>query len=462
MEPENLRFGGGAADTLLHPLVAVGMVLAIILILCLPRKYAVAPLLLSIFTIPIAQVVVLAGIHFTVLRILILAGLVRWAVSRRPSTGGMFIGGFNSIDRVVALWTVLATIVFSLQWMQTQAVIKSLGNFLDALGGYLVLRFLIQDVEDVKRAIKVFAVISLIVGACMINEQVTHRNIFGLLGGVGITPAVREGKTRAQGAFAVYIDAGVFGGILIPFFIWLWKAAKSRVAAALGLVGATAMTLASNSSTSQLAYAAGIVGLCLWPMRKRMRLLRRGFVLTLIALHLVMKAPVWALIARIDLTGSSSGYHRFELVDNCIRHFTDWWFLGYRNYDTWGWDMWDLSNQFVAVALTGGLVTLALFIAILSRSFAGLGNARKAVEGRVEEWFLWSLGAALFANVVAFFGCSYMAQMQMAFFALLAMISVAIFEATQFVVVPADTIDEVFVPSLTGRVANQHPIASIR
>ena len=114
MEPENLRFGGGAADTLLHPLVAVGMVLAIILILCLPRKYAVAPLLLSIFTVPIAHVVVLGGIHFTVLRILILAGLVRWAVSRKAVNRSMFIGGFNSDDReTVALWTVLATIVFT-------------------------------------------------------------------------------------------------------------------------------------------------------------------------------------------------------------------------------------------------------------------------------------------------------------------------------------------------------------
>ena len=83
MEPQNLRFGGGATETLLHPLVAVEMVIAIILILCLPRKYAIAPLLFGVFTIPLGQVVVLAGIHFTVLRILILAGLVRRAASKQ-------------------------------------------------------------------------------------------------------------------------------------------------------------------------------------------------------------------------------------------------------------------------------------------------------------------------------------------------------------------------------------------
>ena len=37
--------------------------------------------------------------------------------------------------------------------------------------------------------------------------------------------------------------------------------------------------------------------------------------------------------------------------------------------------------------------------------------------------------AALLAHVVGWFGCSYMAKMQMALFPLLAMISVAIFEA---------------------------------
>ena len=61
MEPEHLRFGGGATETLLHPLVAVEMLIAIILILCLPRKYAIAPLLFAVFTISLGQVVVFGG-----------------------------------------------------------------------------------------------------------------------------------------------------------------------------------------------------------------------------------------------------------------------------------------------------------------------------------------------------------------------------------------------------------------
>jgi hypothetical protein len=429
MEPQNLRFGGGATDTVLNPLMALVMGVALILIVCLPRKYAIAPMILGIFTVPINQVLVIGGVHFTIMRILILAGLTRWGRSRRIQPTGVFAGGFNSIDRVFALFALLYLITSSLDWMEVSAVIKGLGTFLDGLGGYFVLRLLIRDKEDIHRAIKVFAIVAFVMGICMLNEQITHHNIFGLLGG---RVAERDGKFRSQGAFEVFLTAGAFGATLLPLLVWLWSDTKSRVIAYLGIAGATAMTLTSNSSTPDLAYVGGIMALCFWPFRRRLRIFRWGLVLSLIGLQLVMKAPVWALIARIDLTGSSSGTHRYMLVDNFMRHFGDWWIMGFKDYNTWGWDMWDLSNQFIAYGLGGGLITLALFITLLSRSFGGLGRARKRVaHNRSEEWFFWCLGAGLFAHVVAFFGMSYFDQMQFAFYALLAIISVAVSRVTR-------------------------------
>ena len=418
MEPQNLRFGGGTAETLLHPLVAVAMLLAIVLILLLPRKYIIVPLLLAIFFIPKGQVLVLAGAHFTAAKILFLIGLVRWAVSRRS-----WSGGFNSIDRVFVLFALCSPIVFTLQWMESQAVIKSLGDLMDTLGGYFVLRFAIQDRDDVRRTIKVLAVIAMISSVCMINEQVTGSNIFAQLGGMPVT-TVRDGKIRSQAAFEVFITAGTYGATLLPLLVWLWSDSKSRFLTGLGMIGATVMTITCHASTTLGAYAAGMLGLCLWPLRKKMRLLRWGLVFTLVALHVVMNGPVWSLIEKVDLTGSSSSYHRYMLIDNCIRHFGDWWLLGFKDYDKWGFDMWDLSNQYVAYAVSGGLATLMLFIAIISRSFAGIGTARKLVAGdRNEEWLLWCLGAAVFAHVVAYFGIGYFDQMQVAWFVLLAIVS---------------------------------------
>ena len=93
-----------------------------------------------------------------------------------------------------------------------------------------------------------------------------------------------------------------------------------------------------------------------------------------------MHGPVWSLIEKIDLTGGSSSYHRYMLVDNCIRHFSDWWLIGYKNYGDWGFDMWDLCNQFVVAALTGGLVTLVLYITIFKRSFRGDRDGKETGE----------------------------------------------------------------------------------
>jgi hypothetical protein len=427
MEPQNLRFGGGATDTVLNPLMAMVMAVALILIVCLPRKYAIVPMVLGIFTVPIDQVLVIGGVHFTVMRILILAGLSRWGSGGMQPTG-VFGRGFNSIDRAFTAFTLLYLITSSLDWMEMSAIIKGLGTFLDGLGAYFALRLLIRDKEDIQRTVKVFAIVAFVMGACMINEQITHHNIFGLLGG---RVAERDGKFRSQGAFEVFLTAGAFGATLLPLLVWLWSDAKSRTMAYLGMVGATAMTATSNSSTPDLAYVGGIMALCFWPLRKRMRIFRWGLVCVLVSLQLVMKAPVWALIARIDLTGSSSGTHRYMLVDNFMRHFRDWWIVGFKDYNTWGWDMWDLSNQFVAYGLGGGLVTLVLFITVLSRCFSGVGRARRLVANRSEEWFFWCLGAALFAHVVAFFGMSYFDQMQFALYALLAIISVAVSQVTR-------------------------------
>lgn len=418
---------------MLNPLVAVWLLIVIVLILTRPRGQVITVYLLSCFTIPIGQVVVMGGVHFTVLRILVLVGLVRRATARGSSLGGKLPGGFNAVDRVVVLWTVSALTILSLQWMEMQSLIHNVGDLVDSLGGYLVVRFLVPDGEAIRRTIKALAVICVIQGACMINEQINHLNVFGYLGGISLAVAVRDGQIRSSGTVG-YLGAGVFSGALIPLFLWLWTKGKSRTAACAGLVGATVMVITSHSSTSLLAFGGSLVGLSFWPLRKQMRLVRWALSLTLLALHLTMKAPVWALIARVDLTGSSSGDHRYRLMDGCIRHFSDWWLLGCKYFNDWGWDMWDLCNQFVVVALTGGLVTLVFYIAIFSRSFGSIGTARKRVGGdRGREWLFWCLGSSLFATVVAHFGMNYMAQLMMGFFPLLACISVATFEAKQAV-----------------------------
>jgi hypothetical protein len=329
--------------------------------------------------------------------------------------------------------------------MHPQAFIKFVGDLIDSLGGYLAVRFLIPDREAVRRTIKVLAVVCMMQGLFMVSEQFTRQNVLGFLGAA--SPAMREGHIRSEGVLGA-LHGGTLAGVLMPMFVLLWNERKSRLAACAGLAGSTAMVWASHASTSALACGASLLALAFWPLRKRMRLVRWGIVAMLVGLHLVMNGPVWSLIEHIDVTGGSSSYHRYMLVDNCIRHFSDWWLLGYKDYGSWGFDMWDLCNQYVSVALTGGLISLVCYIAIFSRSFGFIGNARKLVDGdRRQEWFLWCLGSVLFAHVVAYFGINCTVELLLLFFALLTWISVTTRDTGQMVVPAAETLDEVHFPT---------------
>jgi hypothetical protein len=259
----------------------------------------------------------------------------------------------------------------------------------------------------------------------MAFEKVHQVNVFGFLGGVRAVPEVRAGSVRAQGPFQHELLAGTFGATLLPLFFLLWKSGKSRLLGVLGVIAATVMVLTSASSTPVLAYGAAMIGICAWPLRKRMRLVRWGIVAGLVGLNMVMKAPVWFIIQHIDIVGGSSGYHRAMLVNDFILHFRDWWLMGTTENARWGFTMWDLCNQYVAEGQVGGLATFICFIAMICICFSSIGTARKAVEGDRQEWYFWLLGATLLSHIIAFFGISYFDQTRVSWFALLIMIQVA-------------------------------------
>lgn len=429
MPPDHARvFGEGAASTVLSVPVLVAMLLAIILILALPRKYVFVPLLVMFFLVPPGNQVFVAGVHLFVYRMLILVGLLRMIGARTTQQGDSLVaGGFNAVDSAFLVCTCCQVFAVTLLFLNTDALINQTGFLLDCLGGYFLLRFLIRDDEDIYRAIKCFAFLTLVLAVGMLIEHSKQINVFGMfLGGMQTVPDVRDGAVRSQGTFAHELLAGAFGATLLPLFLLLWKNGKAKLIAAVGVAGTAIMTWTSNSSTSLLAWVAGIVAVCLWPARGKMRTIRWGIVVSLVLLQLVMKAPIWFVIAHIDLTGSSSSWHRAAIVDAFIRHFGDWWLLGVKDTGSWGWDMWDAQNQFVAVGETGGIIAFVFFIAMITRCFKRLGNARRAIEGEsLQEWSFWFLGAALFAHVVGFFGVNYFDQTKFAWFALLAMISAA-------------------------------------
>jgi hypothetical protein len=448
LEPQHLRFGGGTVETVLNPIVLLIVLVVGALVLFWPRAKAIAPFIAGSMLIPMDQVLLIGGMHFPMLRLLALFGIARLVRDKLSSKSGIFSGGINKIDVAMILCTLVIALAGVLLFQQSAALIFQLGNIYTTFGIYFLLRFLIRSEEDILVMIRTLAYVAAAIALVMTLETLTGHNPYALLGGARASMyanvVARDDRFRAQGPFGHSILAGVFGAILLPLFVLLWQSRrKNRWIAALGMVSATVITLTSNSSTPVLAYAGGVLALCLWPIRNWMRVVRWGVVITIVSLHMVMKAPVWHLISRIDISGGSSGYHRFMLIDQCIRHFGDWWLIGVKSTYEWGWDMWDTANQYVGTCDTSGLLAFILFLATIVYSFKYLGKARMRVGNKKQQIFLWALGAALFANVVAFVGISYWDQTQVIWYGLLAAISAATVirapqKATAAVAAPAE------------------------
>ncbi len=427
MESANSAWG---QETYLHPAVAGAMLIAIALIFLLSQRHVIVPIISGGLLIPMDQVVVAGPFHFHVLRILILAGWIRAVAGWLNSRHSFLSRRINVIDKLVVVFGLVDAIGYVLLWDGSgSAFVNRFGALYTVFGIYFLFRFLIRNDADVATAIRVLAYVSAIIAVVMLMEHATGKNPYGFLGGSRAfareSLMIRAEKFRAMGPFQHPILAGTFGGISIPLFIGLWLSrGKHRLCAVIGILSATAIVLASASSTPMVACASGVLALTLWPVRRHMRVVRWGLALSLVALHLVMKAPVWALIQRVDLVGGSSSYHRYYLLDRFIRHFEEWWLVGVKNTDVWGIDMWDHANQYVAVGTSSGLVPLVLFIAIIACAFKYLGAAAKRFEAEHgKSLLLWALGAALFANVMGFFGISYVDQTMLVWWGLLAMIS---------------------------------------
>jgi hypothetical protein len=403
--PENIKFGGGALDSSMHPVVMLLLLIGVVLMFVLPRRKLIVLQLTLTFLTPYGEQLNLGGAHFYLTRILIIFGLLRvWTVrtaeDRVPRP-------LNWVEKAFITAACLGAFSVMMLFLETQAFINQTGFLIDAVGGFFLYRYMVRDEEDVVRALKTLAVIVSVLGTTMLIEKRFEFNVFGFIGG-RMYPFVREGALRAQGTFQGPIPCGTFGATSLALFLWLRNTGKANGAAIAGLIGAIAMVATSASSTPLLAFLATILGLMMWPVRGYMRYIRWGLAILALSVHLAMKAPVWFLINHVDLVAGNSGYHRAMLIDACVKHFGDWWLFGVKSTGNWGWDLWDQANQFVAVAENGGLLAFLFFMTLLSCAFSYIGTARKMVAGdKKQEWGFWMLGTSLFTHVVAFFGISY-------------------------------------------------------
>lgn len=352
--------------------------------------------------------VVVGNLHFTMLRLLVLIGCARLIIRKE-----MRSIQWLRLDTVMLLWILAGTLAYTLLWQSWDALTNRLGIAYDAVGLYLIFRAVIRDIDDIVRTCKLFAVLLAPVAACMLVEKLSGRNFFHSFGGVPEFTEIRDGVLRCQGPFLHPILAGTFGAVWLPMFVGLWwHNRKNRIVAAIGILSSTVITLASGSSGPLAAYMAGVLACMMWPMRRKMRLIRWSIGLGVVLLSLVMKDPVWFIFARINIFSASTGWHRANLLDKTIRHFFDWWLVGVKNTEVWGVWWGDITNQFILQGVRGGLVTFLLFVYIVVLAFSAIGRTLAGISGETlrSRKFVWAVGCTLFSHVIAFQDVAYFDQ----------------------------------------------------
>jgi hypothetical protein len=404
--------------TVVHPAGATLCALLALALFFVPRRWAFLPLVLLACFVSSAQRVMVAGLNFDFLRLLVMAGWIRVLV--RGEARGL---AWNLIDTCVLLYAVIGVTTHSVLHADWDAVKYRLGWAYDVIGLYFLCRFLLQGLPDPRLVAKAFVVASVPVAIVFAIEYATHRNLFSVLGGVPETTWMRGGRLRCQGPFAHPIIAGVFWASQLPLVASLWTwGGRWRTWSVVGMLAMTFTVATTNSSTSLMAAIFAGVAMCAFPLRRRMAFIRWGAVLAIVALHMVMKAPVWHLLARATVLDASTGWHRFYVIDQSIRHLDEWWLLGTKSTESW--DVTDLTNEYVFVGVEAGAFALAAFLVTIALCFRRVGLRCAQLEAnRPACWTTWALGASLFVHCTNFIGVAYFGQARLVWYLALALIA---------------------------------------
>jgi hypothetical protein len=397
-----------------------------ILLLALPRRHALVPVIMICCYMTMGQSVVLAGFHFTMIRLLIAVGWLRVLVRgelRRIEP--------NDLDAIVLCWAGVSFVSYLVLWRTGDALIYKLGGTFNILASYFLFRMLLLRTEDVIQALRAMAILVVPLAGMMLLEKSTGRNPFAVFGGVSEFTAVRDGVLRCQGPFSHPILAGTFGATVLPLLACLWLDDWfGKLLATIGIASAIIIGITSGSSGPILALLAGALGLAFWRWRTHTRLLRRGLLAGLVSAQLVMKAPVWFLLARVDIFSGSTGFHRAMLIDSALRNLGDWWLLGTKSTLAWADEdqgLFDVTNQYIQVGADGGLLSMMLFIWIIVVAFKSVGLTWRLMaelgEPLQRQFLMWGLGAALLAHVISYISVSYFDQNVVNWYLLLAMIA---------------------------------------
>ena len=384
--------------------------------MAVPRKYLLMPYIIAACLVPMDQRIIIADLDFTALRFCVLAGFLRmWLRSEMRSVQ------WNVVDKLVLAWMLVGSTVYVLQWQTVSAAINRSGVMFDGFGLYWIFRMALRNWEDIIHVLRCFAIAAILSAPFVILERLRQRSPYSVF---GHSPAAfHRGRFRCAGPFPHAIMMGLFWTCLLPWFYTCTRAGISKKLFWAGIVAAMICVVLSASSTPLMAVVATVMLLALYKYRSQGRQIVVMLAVVLTSLHIMMKQPVWHLMARVNVFGGSTGWHRFHLFDKFIAYTGEWFLLGTKSTGHWGWGLEDVTNQYVLEGVRGGGIALCIFLVLLVYAVRIPAKASLTFPSREVSWMYWGICVSVLAHLVAFWGVSYFGQIIMLLYLVFAMVA---------------------------------------
>jgi hypothetical protein len=378
------------------------------------RRWAFLGIMVGVLYLTHAQMINIFGFNIFAIRLLGLVGFIRVITKQELSKIHL-----EAIDKILIILYSYGTLVFLLRSHTGQA--NTIGMMLDVLFCYFTFRALIQSIDDLRWFLGAFLIFLSPYVALVTLEMYTHKNPFGLIGGLSFVE--REGRLRCMGSFKHPSLLGTLGTAFLPLYIALANKPEKSKIALLGIGLCIGLVFLANSGGPLNAAAIAIFGWLLWFVRTYMSLFRKLLVVFLIILAMVMKAPIWYLPAKLSALTGGDGWHRSFLMDIAFKNIEIWWIAGIGIEQTADWFPYvlsttggaDITNEFIALGLQSGLLTIGIFILLLVKAFQWVGKILRIIQSQksnsiFDQQMAWGLGCVLAVHVVTWFGITYFDQ----------------------------------------------------
>lgn len=388
----------------------------VLLTVIVPRKWILLPFVMAACIVPQDQRIIIFDLDFTTIRFCIIFAILRLYLCNEVRRIK-----WNAFDKLFLTWVIVGAVVYVIQWHNMRAVIYKSGVLYDSLGLYWIFRMSIKSWDDIHRIVKMFAIFAIISAPLIIYERVTQNNPFALLGHV--KGVFHRGRFRCEGPFPHFIMMGLFWASVVPVFVSYFAVRRSKSLFFLASVCALICVILSGSSTPLMAVVAIAFFGALWKYRRYGRTIALGFGAMIFALHVVMNAPVWHLISRVNVFSGSTGWHRYNLFNQFVKNIGEWFLLGCRGVEHWGVYKGDITNQYVLEGVRGGAVTLVVFVIMAIQAVRITGICSMKSRSREKRILCWGFCVSILGHCVSFWGVSYFGQIMLLLYFTLSIVS---------------------------------------